>query len=53
MLEFLATSQSITQNEALRKAIATENYFRREIMQGATILITNSDKESVKEVVLR
>ena len=53
MLEFLATSQSITQNEALRKTIATENYFRREIMQGATILITNSDKESVKEVVLR
>lgn len=53
MLEFLAASQSITQNEALRKAIATENYFRREIIQGATILITNSDKESVKEVVLR
>ncbi|NEQ35221.1 MAG: hypothetical protein F6K40_02415 [Okeania sp. SIO3I5] len=52
MLEFLATSQGITQNEALRKAIATEAYFQKEIKQGSTVLIMNSDK-SVKEVVFR
>ncbi|NET24422.1 CopG family transcriptional regulator [Okeania sp. SIO1I7] len=53
MLEYLATSQGITQNEAVRKAIATENYFRKEIIEGGTILIMNADKKSVKEVVLR
>ncbi|NET43058.1 CopG family transcriptional regulator [Okeania sp. SIO2B3] len=52
MLEFLAKSQGITQNEALRKAIATEAYFQKEIKQGSTVLIMNSDK-SVKEVVFR
>jgi len=52
MLEFLATSQGISQNEALRKAIATEAYFQKEIKQGSTVLIMNSDK-SMKEVVFR
>ncbi|NEP90919.1 MAG: hypothetical protein F6K18_31190 [Okeania sp. SIO2C2] len=52
MLEFLATNQGITQNEAIRKAIATEAYFQKEIKQGSTVLIMNSDK-SVKEVVFR
>ena len=52
MLEFLATSQGISQNEALRKAIATEAYFHKEIKQGSTVLIMNSDK-SMKEVVFR
>ncbi len=52
MLEFLATNQGISQNEAIRKAIATEAYFQKEIKQGSTVLIMNSDK-SVKEVVFR
>ena len=52
MLELLATNQGITQNEAIRKAIATEAYFQKEIKQGSTVLIMNSDK-SVKEVVFR
>ncbi|MGD1703308.1 CopG family transcriptional regulator [Dapis sp. BLCC M229] len=52
MLEFLARNQGISQNEAIRKAIATEAYFQKEIKQGSTVLIMNSDK-SVKEVVFR
>ena len=52
MLEFLADSQGISQNEALRKAIATEAYFQKQIKQGSTVLVVGSD-ESVKEVVFR
>ncbi|MGB3509412.1 MAG: hypothetical protein WBA93_09240 [Microcoleaceae cyanobacterium] len=52
MLEFLADSQGISQNEALRKAIATEAYFQKQIKQGSTVLVMDSNK-SMKEVVFR
>src|ERR671933_2146688 len=49
MLEFLAETQGITQNEALRKAIATEAYLRQEIIQGSKVLLQKPDKE-IREV---
>jgi hypothetical protein len=52
LLEFLAETQGITQNEALRKAIATEAYFLQERNQGSTVLLQKSDKE-IREVVFR
>ena len=52
MLEFLAEAQGITQNEALRKAIATEAYLREEMAQGAKVLLQKSDQE-IREVVFR
>ena len=51
-LEFLAKSQGISQNEALRKAIATESYLLQERMQGTKILLQHPDKE-VREVLFR
>jgi hypothetical protein len=52
MLEYLAKTQGITQNEALRKAIATEAYFHKEIRAGSKVLLQKSDKE-IREVVFR
>lgn len=52
MLEFLAKSQAISQNEALRKAIATEAYLLEERMQGTKVLLQKPDKE-VREVLFR
>ncbi|WP_346293955.1 ribbon-helix-helix domain-containing protein [Sphaerothrix gracilis] len=52
LLEFLAETQGISQNEALRRAIATEAYIQQEIQEGATILIQKPNKQ-IKEVVFR
>lgn len=52
MLEYLAKTQGITQNEALRKAIATEAYFQKEIRAGSKVLLQKSNKE-IREVVFR
>jgi len=52
LLEFLSKSQGITQNEALRKAIATEAYIREEVMQGTKVLLQKPDGE-IREVVFR
>lgn len=52
MLETLATNQGISKNEALRKAIATEAYFQREISQGSTILVQKANNE-LREIVFR
>jgi hypothetical protein len=52
LLTELAEAQGITQNEALRKAIATEAYLRREMAQGAKVLLQDSNKD-VREVVFR
>jgi predicted transcriptional regulator len=51
-LEFLADTQGITQTEALRKAIATEAYIQKEILEGSKILVQKADKE-IREVVFR
>jgi len=52
LLAQLAESQGITQNEALRKAIATEAYLRQEMEQGAKVLLQKSSKD-IREVVFR
>jgi len=52
LLEFLAQSQGITQNEALRRAIATEAYLLEERLQGTKVLLQKSDKE-IREVLFR
>jgi hypothetical protein len=51
-LEFLSNSQGITQNEALKKAIATEIYIRKHIMLGVKVLLQSPDGE-IREVVFR
>ncbi len=51
-LEFLSNSQGITQNEALKKAIATEVYIRKHTMLGVKVLLENPDGE-IREVVFR
>lgn len=52
LLEFLAQSQGITKNEALRRAIATEAYLLEERLQGTKVLLQKSDKE-IREVLFR
>jgi len=52
LLESLATTQGITQTEALRKAIATEAYIQKELASGSKILLLKSDKD-IREVVFR
>jgi len=51
-LEFLSNSQGITQNEALKKAIATEVYIRKHVMIGSKILLQDPNGE-IREVVFR
>lgn len=52
VLDTLATSQDITQNEALRKAIGTEAYIRNEIAKGSRVMIIRADGKEV-DVVFR
>lgn len=52
MLEWLAETQNLTQNEALRKAIATEAYIQKEIREGSKILLQKADNE-IREVIFR
>jgi hypothetical protein len=52
VLDELAKSQDITQNEALRKAIGTEAYIRREISNGSRIVVIRADGKEV-DVVFR
>jgi metal-responsive CopG/Arc/MetJ family transcriptional regulator len=52
MLDYLATSQGISQNEALRRAIATERYLKEELQGGNRILVQKSNNE-IRELVFR
>jgi hypothetical protein len=52
LLEFLAETQGVSQNEALRKAIATEAYLLEERLQGSKVLLQKPDKE-IREVIFR
>jgi hypothetical protein len=52
LLELLAERQGITQNEAIRRAIATDVYFLKERLDGAKVLIQKPDKE-IREVLFR
>jgi Ribbon-helix-helix protein, copG family len=52
LLEFLAQSQGISQNEAIRRAIATDVYFLKERLEGSKVLLQKPDKE-IREVLFR
>jgi hypothetical protein len=52
LLEFLADSQGISQNEAIRRAIATDVYFLKERLEGSKVLLQKPDKE-IREVLFR
>jgi hypothetical protein len=52
MLKHLADSQAITQNEVIRRALASEFYLKKEQESGSTILVQKSNKE-IREVVFR
>lgn len=52
LLEDLSHSQGISQNEVLRRAVATEAYIQREVGRGSTILIQKSNGD-IREVVFR
>lgn len=52
LLELLAEIQGVSQNEALRRAIATEAYLMEERRQGSKVLLQKSDKE-IREVIFR
>lgn len=51
-LRYLSETQGVSQNEAIRKAIATETYFLKERQTGGTVLIQKSDKQ-IREVIFR
>jgi hypothetical protein len=48
----LLESQGISQNEAIRRAIATDVYFTKERQEGSKVLLQKPDKE-IREVVFR
>lgn len=52
VLSTLATAQGISPTEALRKALATEQYLYGQRQKGATILLSAAGKE-VREVLFR
>ena len=52
MLNALSSLQSITLNEAIRRAISTESFIYNEIRQGSRILVETKDKET-KELIFR
>lgn len=51
-LEEIAEEKGITFTEALRLAIATEDYIRTEIKNGSKVLIQRKDN-TIREVVFR
>ena len=51
-LEWLAKERGITLSEALRHAVATEDYIQKELRDGSKILIQKADK-TLREVVFR
>lgn len=50
ILEDLAETQGITQNETLCRAIATEAYFFKEREQGAKVLLRRPEQKELVEV---
>lgn len=52
MLEILGELQSITLNEAVRRAISTESFIQNEVSKGSKILIVTKEGEK-KELVFR
>jgi hypothetical protein len=52
VLKFLADKQGISENEALERAFATDEYFLKARRAGATVLIQKSNKE-IREVIFR
>lgn len=52
VLENLSTTQGVSQNEILRRALATESYIQGEIANGSTVLIQKKNGD-IREVVFR
>ena len=52
MLEILSEVQSVTLNEAVRRAISTESFIQNEIRKKSKILIESDDGET-KELIFR
>jgi Ribbon-helix-helix protein, copG family len=52
LLDYLAEEQGVSDNEAIRRAIATEAYFLKERRNNSKILIQDANGE-VREVVFR
>ena len=52
LLEAIANNQGISQNEAIRRAIATEAYLRQAATEGYKFLLQNQEKE-IREIVFR
>lgn len=51
-LELLSSIQSITQNEAIRRAISTEAYIQNEVRKDSTIFLRTKEGET-KELIFR
>lgn len=49
-LDFLTRSQDISATEAIRRAIATEAFFRQQIEKGEAILIERPNGERIQLV---
>lgn len=52
MLDILSSLQSITLNEAIRRAISTESYIQSEISNNSKILVEGKDGQ-VRELIFR
>jgi hypothetical protein len=52
LLEYLAETQGISQNEVIRRALGTEAFLQREIDAGSRILIHDA-KDNIREIVFR
>lgn len=52
MLEILSDIQSVTLNEAIRRAISTEAYIQKEVQQKSKILVEAEDGQT-RELVFR
>jgi hypothetical protein len=50
-LKFLASEQEITHTEALRRAIATEEFLYRNVLGGSTLLLKSPDNQ-IRELVV-
>lgn len=52
LLDFLASTQGVSQVEAIRRAISTEAFIQGEVQEGSRILIETASG-NVKELVFR
>jgi Ribbon-helix-helix protein, copG family len=51
LLEALGQEQGITQNEAIKRAILTEAYIQRELLNGSDILVRKQGQDTLERLV--